>query len=117
MRFVRHLLAVLAVVAVIMALGYAWKASPAASVVSDRRGTEPTNLPANAPASGFRADGPGRNLNGGFSLSRADDFAQSVVVLGLIVAGVVIVDRLRRRNGNPRVPAAATRTTGSSPPS
>ena len=107
MKFLRQLLAVLAVVAVVMALGYAWKVSPAASVVSDHRSLQTDRGSAGAPPPGFRPDDRGRNLNGGLSLSRADDLVQTLVVLALIIGGVVIVDRLRRRNGNPRVPAAA----------
>jgi hypothetical protein len=75
MKLTRQILVVFAVVAVIMALGFAWQHSPAASLVADH--------------------GHGKR-GGGFDLSHADDLVQSLMILGLIIGGVVVVDRVRR---------------------
>lgn len=98
MKFVRRVLAVIGVVAVIMALGFAMKHSPAASLVSDRRhGAEGRGPVPPGVTVTDHLDGRDGGRDGGFDLSRADDLVQSLVILGLIVAGVVVIDRVRRR--------------------
>ncbi len=99
MKLARQILVVIGVVAVIMALGFAMKHSPAASLVSDRgHGFDSRNLvpPPGAPVTA-NLDGRDGRRDGGFDITRADDLAQSLVILGLIVAGVIVVDRLRRQ--------------------
>ncbi|MEP6624273.1 MAG: hypothetical protein ABJC79_07505 [Acidimicrobiia bacterium] len=95
MKFTRQFLVVLGVVAVIMALGFAMQHSPAASLVTDRRVDQGRALPDGTSAAHFADNGGGRD--GGFDITRADDLVQSLVILGLIVAGVVLVDRVRRQ--------------------
>ena len=80
MRLVRHFLAVSIVVGLVVALGFVWSTSGAASVVADDRGR--------------RLDQRGA---GGFSLSNVSDLVQTLIILALITAAVVTVDRTRRR--------------------
>jgi hypothetical protein len=102
-KLLRQAVVVLGVVAVIMALGFAMKHTPAASLVTDGRtaGRDAGRLtPASAAPSGrfrpFDGHDGGRN-DQGFDVSRADDLVQSLVILGLIIAGVVVIDKMRRR--------------------
>jgi hypothetical protein len=104
------MLAVLAVVAVVMALGIALGHSPAASLFADRHGDQFRRAKiAGAAPDRFAPDGGGDRRAGSFA--NVDDLVQTMVVLGLLVTGVVVVDRTRRRrNGNPRTAAAVGRT-------
>ncbi|MCU1399512.1 MAG: hypothetical protein JWN62_2621 [Acidimicrobiales bacterium] len=80
-KFLHHLLGVSIAVGVVIAVGFAWSASGAAGIVAD--------------------DGGGRQFDqrgaGGFSLSHVDDLVQTLVILALITAAVVVIDRVRRR--------------------
>jgi len=113
MRFLRHLLAVLAVIAVIIGLGYLWKASPAASLISNGGGHDAGRQ--FAPPRGNPSDQGGRNLDGGFALGRVDDLAQTVIEVALIFGAVVLIDQARRRRGTSRIDYAAI-TRASTPP-
>lgn len=93
MKFIRHFLAASAVVALVVALGFAWSRSPAAGLVADGRGG--------------RFEQKGAH---GISLSNAGDLVQTLVAVGAIVGGVIWVDKARRRR-NPRVPAMRSPAT------
>ena len=97
MKFLRHLVALAMVIAVIIALAFLWKHSPMASVIAnDRQGFRASG---NLAASPLR-DGAGSQPSSGlFNLNRGDDLAQTFAVLGLLFGSVVIVDRVRT---NPR---------------
>ncbi|MFN8052618.1 MAG: hypothetical protein U0Q22_14320 [Acidimicrobiales bacterium] len=110
MKFLRHLLAVSAIVAVVVGIGFAWKASPAASLVADGRdGRDRPGLPAGAPAppaavnrtGRFDRDRVERRGAGGISLSNVDDLVQTMFVGVLVLGGVILVDRARRRRNPP----------------
>ena len=107
-KFVRRMLAVLAVVAVVMVLAIALGHSPAEPLFADRHVDRFRGVPAAAaPSDRFVRDG-GRDRGNG-SFANVDDLVQTTVVLALIVTGVVVVDRARRRRGNPRTAAAVGR--------
>jgi len=103
MKLLRHLLAVSIAVGVVVALGFAWSASGAASLVADNGGGRQF-----APAS---PGGP-RVLDqrgaGGFSLSHVDDLVQTLVILTLITTAVVLIDKARRRYRPSRFPPRST---------
>ena len=99
MKFLRQMCAVVAVMAVVVALGFLWKNSSAASLVADDRGGRnqlappPNGAPGAAPDN-QRFDQKGA---GGISLSHIDDLAQTLVVMGALVTVVIVVDRSRRK--------------------
>jgi hypothetical protein len=104
MKFLRHLLAVSALVALVVALGFAWKGSGAASLVADGRadGRPPSATVARA---GARPDGGfDQRGGGGFSLSNVDDLEQTLMIEALIVTGVVAIDVARRRRRRAQAP-------------
>jgi hypothetical protein len=101
MKFARHLLAASAVVGLIVALGFVWSWSGAASLMTDGRGdhdraavTVDQTGASSAPES-RRFDE--RRGDGGMSLSNAGDLAQTLLVEGVIIGGVIAIDRVRRR--------------------
>ena len=89
MKLVRHFFAVLAAVGLVIALGFTWSASAAAGLVADDRG--------------------GAGKGGGFSLSNVSDLIQTLVILALITAVVVFIDRARRRHKPIPRPTASAR--------
>jgi hypothetical protein len=92
MKLIRHFFAVSFAIGVVVALGFAWSASGAAGIVAD--------------------DGGDRQRGaGGFKLSDISDLAQTLVILTLITAAVVIIDRVRRRYRPARFPARGNRTS------
>lgn len=94
------MIVVLFVVAGIVAIGYGWKHSPAASVVEDRqRRDAPANASFDRGPDGLRDRG-----NHGVSLGNLADLAQTRFVVGALVGGVVSIDlqlRARRRERQP----------------
>jgi ABC-type nitrate/sulfonate/bicarbonate transport system permease component len=90
MKLTRHFLAVSIVVGLVVALGFVWSTSGAASVVAD--------------------DGGGRRGAGGFSLSDVSDLVQTLIILALITAVVVTIDRTRRRRRHRQFPGQRQRT-------
>jgi len=89
-KLARHLVVVLVVISAFVAVGYAWKAIPAASLVTDHRGNR-------APSDGsFRQPDQAAKGNHGLSVSNVGDLIQSLAIMGVVLAGVVIVDRERR---------------------
>ncbi|MBK6671331.1 MAG: hypothetical protein IPG46_17335 [Actinobacteria bacterium] len=119
MRFLRHLLAAAALAAAVVGMGIAWGHSPLASVVSDdhRRdgfdpdrsdGSERDRAELDRRETGRletdRADGSDRARfererrgDHGVSLSNADELAMTVVSTGVLMTGVIVIDRRRRR--------------------
>ncbi|MCU1366784.1 MAG: hypothetical protein JWN39_2423 [Ilumatobacteraceae bacterium] len=99
MKLLRHFLAVAIAVGLVVALGFAWSASGVAGLVSDDGGDRQF-----APA----RPGGRRVLDqrgaGGFSLSHADDLVQTLMILALITAAVVVIDKARRRYRPSRFP-------------
>ena len=112
MKFVRQTVAVVAVVAVIMVFGVLWKHSGAAGLVADggggpdRRQTVAAPPPPGTNGSPRFDGGFGRDKGkGSLSLSHVDDLVQTLLIEGGVLAGVVLVDRTRRRlQPNPRIP-------------
>lgn len=111
MRFVRRLLVVCAVAALVVGLGVAWSHSGAAGLVADDHGG------GRAPAGAAPAGSPPPRGGGGFdrrgtqpwSITDVSDLVQTLVLLGGIVAAVVVVDKTRRRR-RPVVPRRTDRT-------
>lgn len=99
-RYVVRLVVVLAVVAAVIGLGVVWRSSSAASLVANDRGFGDRRPPAGA-TGGDHFGGDRRNSAGG--LSSIDDLGQTVFVVCIIVAGVVVFDKARRRR-NPITP-------------
>ena len=99
MKFLRQMSAVVAVMAVVVALGFLWKNSSAASLVADdrRRPDQQTAGPNGAPKDGPKDQRFERRGAGGISLSNLDDLAQTLVVMGALVTVVIVVDRSRRK--------------------
>ena len=95
MKLVRHFLAVSLAVGVVVGLGFVWSTSGAAGIVADDRGIR---IPRRGQpgASDAIANDFGRQ-SGGFSLSNVGDLVQTLLIVALITAAVVIVDRARRR--------------------
>jgi len=96
-RYLLRLLVVLAVTAAIIGLGYLWRSSPAASLVSDSGHHGPPSVegPLALPVG---EDGRG----GAAGLSSLDDLGATILI-GVGVLGVVVfIDTLRRRR-NPVV--------------
>jgi len=112
MKFIRHLLAVAAVAGLVVALGFAWSHSGAASLVADGSGDHRA-VPAAVARTGSTATDfgarSGHRGNHGLSLSNASDLVQTLVVLALILGTVIAIDLANRRR-NPRVPTAAFRS-------
>jgi hypothetical protein len=109
MKFIRHVLAVTAVVGLVVALGFAWSHSSAASLVADGR-RDRRAVPAAVARTGSNAADLSRQFDQrgahGLSLSNISDLVQTLVVLALILGAVVAIDLAHRRR-NPRVPTAA----------
>ncbi len=104
MKLLRHFLAVSLVIGLVVALGFVWSKSGAASIVADDRGgglSSPVE-PGTSSAVVRQFDQRGA---GGFSLSNISDLAQTLVVLTGITAAVVVIDRARRRHQPARFPA------------
>jgi hypothetical protein len=103
MKLLRHFLAVSVAVGLVVALGFIWSTSGAASIVADERGGR---LPDRAQpgTSSVTLDNFDRRGAGGFSLSNISDLLQTLLILALITAAVVIIDRTRRRYGPRRFP-------------
>lgn len=109
MKYVRHTAAVLLVVAAIMGLGLLWKHSGAAGLVADDQGggariAHPISAqPGGTPPLKRRVGGPGtggpdgRDAPGLFRLSNVGDLEQTLLIELGVLAGVVIIDRTRRR--------------------
>lgn len=91
MKLARQFLVVLLVIAGFVAIGYAWKASPAASLVANQRGDR-------QPADGsFSPRDRGGKGNHGLSVSNVGDLIQSMAIMALVVTGVVVIDVARRQ--------------------
>jgi hypothetical protein len=104
MKLLRHLLAVSTMVALVVALGFAWKGSGAASLVADGRGE---GRPPSATVGKFGAPHDGgfdQRGGGGFSPSNIGDLEQTLMIEALIVAGVVAIDVARRRRRRAQAP-------------
>jgi len=103
-KFVRQTVAVVAVVAVILALGVVWGHSGAAALVADDRGGQLKRFPDGARLpEGFGSVQPGRGDgqnkgNHSLSISNVDDLVQTLFIEGAVLCGVVVIDRsLRQR--------------------
>lgn len=99
LKLTRQFVVVLVVIGAFVAVGYAWKHSPAASIVTDRRGDRRFSQPSSVPAPdrlGSVDQRIGTRGNHGLSVSNVGDLIQSVMIQGLVVAGVVLIDRARR---------------------
>ena len=106
MRIIRHLVAASAVVALVVALGFAWSHSNAAGLVADGRGDRQRTFATVAPtdrAQGFPLDRLERRGAHGVSLSNVGDLVQTLFAMGAIIGGVIWIDKARRRR-NPRIP-------------
>ena len=91
-RYLRRLAVVAVIIALIIGLGYLWRSSPAASLVSDsgRRGQQSVEGPLALPVG---EDGRG----GAAGLSSLDDLGATILI-GVGALGVVVfIDTLRRR--------------------
>jgi len=103
MRFVRHFLAASTVVGMVIALGFVWDHSSAASLVADGRSDRsPASASLTQAGQGRAAPARGRSDRrgaNGMSLSNLDDLIQTLLIEGLILGGVVVVDTARRRHG------------------
>lgn len=109
MKLLRHLLAVALVVGAVVALGFVWSASGAASIVADGGGGR------FAPAGGSPGSTAEPRVSdlrggGGFALAHVDDLVQTLLILGLITVTVVVIDKARRRYRPSRFPPRRTAT-------
>ena len=99
LKFTRQLAVVIVVIGAFVAVGYAWKHSPAAGLVTDHRGDRQRSDGSSGPAPvrlapvDQRIGGRG---NHGLSVSNVGDLIQSLLITVLVVAGVVFFDRARR---------------------
>ncbi len=108
MRFLRHIASTLGVVAVIVAIGFLWRITPAASVVADDhdRGGPPAGFAAKTPPTGRPGFDRSFGRNDSANLTDPSDLIQTIVTVGGVIAGVVVIDAARRRRALPhRVPA------------
>jgi hypothetical protein len=108
-RLLRHFLAVSIVIGLVVAVGFVWSTSDAASIVADDNGggSRPSPAqPGTSPAARRELDQRGAS---GFSLSNISDLAQTLLILTLITAAVVVIDGTRRRYRPRRFP---TRSAG-----
>ena len=106
-RYLRRLAVVCVAIAVVVGLGFLWRISPAAGLITDDHGDR--RLPGAAPSAPNPPQENDRHrsrLNGGFDLGSIDEVVQTMVIGGLVLAIVVAVDRSRRRR-RPVVPPAA----------
>lgn len=103
MKLLRHFLAVSVAIGVVVALGFIWSTSGAAGIVADDQGGR---LPGRAQpgTSSITPQNFDRRGAGGFSLSNITDLLQTLIILALITAVVIIFDRTRRRYGPRRFP-------------
>jgi len=89
-RWAVRLLIVVVVIAAIVGLGYLWRASSLASIITDGgREHRPHNGDGGDRFDRFRNDGA-------FSLGNIDELVQTVFIGVAVLAGVVIIDRVRR---------------------
>lgn len=115
MKFVRHLLAVCGVIALIFGLSYAWSHSGAAGIVAHDHDRRPpsgamTSMGDTDDDRPDHDDGPEghdererrRNGSGGFALSSIDDFGQTLVTMAVIGGIVIALDKARRRRSRQR---------------
>lgn len=105
-RYAARLLVIVAIIAVVVGLGFVWRVSPAASIVSnDREGRERRPVPAGAPAPDEERFERRRKGDGGLSLGSVDEVVQTMLIGVGVMAVVVLIDRTRRRR-RPIRPAA-----------
>lgn len=111
MKFLRHLGAATLLVGLTVGLAYAWRASPAASIVADSHDRPGGDRPHGAVPSGTPPDGDreferGRDRrNGGFDIGSIDELVQPIVIYGLMTTAVVVIDRRRRAARRDRLAA------------
>jgi hypothetical protein len=109
MKVLRRLMTLLLVLGVIIALGFAWKHSPAASLIADDRGGQPALERPNRPA-GNRED---RRFSDSDGLNFADvgELAPTLALQTLAFVLVIFVDK-RRRQRQPRIRGGASINAG-----
>ena len=95
-RYATRLLVVAAIITIVVGLGFVWRVSPVAGIVSnDHGGREGRSVPAGEPVREERDD---RRKGGeGFSLGNADELVQTMVIGAGVMGAVVVVDTARRR--------------------
>jgi hypothetical protein len=104
-KFVRHLLAASIAVGLVVVVGFIWKGTSAASLVSEGRSDRQESVssrplgdgPSFGTSQNQREIGFGRRLGGGISASNLDDLVQTLLELGLIIGAVIVLDVLRRQ--------------------
>src|SRR4051812_9284437 len=99
---------VFVVIGAFVAIGYVWKASPAASVVTDNHGQRQPSAGSFTPPDQGGPPGAGPDQrdtpDGGFSVSNVGDLVQTLSIQGAVLAGVVVVDGVRRRRRRVNLP-------------
>jgi len=112
-RYAARLLVVVAIIAVVVGLGFVWRVSPAASIVSNdregREGREGRPVPAGAPAPDEERFERRRKGDGGLSLGSVDEVVQTMLIGVGVMAVVVLIDRTRRRRRASAAPPLAPR--------
>ena len=92
LRYARRLLIAIVVIAAIVGLGYLWRSSSLASVITD--GGHDGRGPGGA---GDVRDRLHERGGSAFSLDSIDDLLQTVLVGVLVLGAVVAIDKARRR--------------------
>lgn len=98
--FTLRLFTVALAVVLIVGLGFAWKNSPAADLVANRQRDRGAQIDRGLALSRPRDEQRNRG-NLGVSFGRIDDVAQTLFIEGLILLGVVLIDRQRRLRRRP----------------
>ncbi len=113
MKFLRHLVFATAVVAAATGIGVLWGHTSLTSLVADNHGGF-DRPPASASASTGTSSNAQQNFDhgprdgGGGMSNRIQDIGQTLVTEGLIVGGIVVVDKqLKKRRRAKRIRVAA----------
>lgn len=106
-RYGRRLLVVLAVTAAIIGLGFVWRSSSAASIITDGGRPDRRELEGQPPPDGTNRPERRDRRGGAAGLSSIDELGSTMLIGAAVLGVVVAVDTVRRRR-NPIVP----KTTG-----
>ena len=109
-RYSRRLLVVSAVTAAIIGLGFVWRSSPAASIITDGGRPDRREVGGQPPPDGAERPERRDRHGGAAGLSSIDELGSTMLIGGAVMAAVVGIDIVRRRR-NPVVPKSTEAAT------
>ena len=107
-RYSRRLLVVLAVTAAIIGLGFVWRSSPAASIITDGGRPDRREIEGQPAPDGSNQPERRDRRGGAACLSSIDELGSTMLIGVGVLAVVIAVDTVRRRR-NPILPKTTDR--------